>query len=228
MVINTQNIEKKKEIEKKHESDRTAAEKRYLEKVKIRELHGKAKVEYLWSYYRYLIAVLFFAVIVITGIGTGIANNGQHTVLSVAVVDACRQDEATINTLEKKLLKIIGSEEKHAEVIIDASLSSSEQSAQLIKTAIGMSSEVGENDIVICDRKTYEKFQAQGAFESWKDILGEHYAIYEPYVVGDALDISESEVWKNTGITSYEEVYCCVLQDTEHTENIKKVVKYFL
>ena len=75
-------------MEKKHESDLTPAERRKERLETIRRLKGKARLEYIWEYYRFLLVFVIAAVLVISTVVTMIRGAQQNIVLSIAIVDA--------------------------------------------------------------------------------------------------------------------------------------------
>ncbi|MDU5109914.1 MAG: hypothetical protein E6248_05675 [Clostridium sp.] len=215
-----------KDIENKHESDLTKKERYYLEIKKIKSLSGKKKIEYLWSYYRFVLAILFVILLIGISIGTMYKNSQRNTLMSIVIVDANQEKFEEVEELKRNILESIGNRGKHDEVVIDISASSSDDSAATIKTIISISS-MGENDIVICNEETYKKFKAQGAFANWVDVLGEDYSKYEKYIYNDEFDLSLSDKWLKSEITSYSPVYACVLSKASNKENIKNVIEYF-
>ena len=90
-------------MEKKHESDLTPAERRKERLETIRRLRGKARLEYIWEYYRFLLVFVIAAVLVISTAVTMIRNSRENIVLSIAVVDADKQTGQTNEELAEQI-----------------------------------------------------------------------------------------------------------------------------
>lgn len=209
---------------KKYESDLTYREKKQIEIRKIKALPWKKRMEYLWTYYRFVLLVIFFIAVVVGMVYTGVINSKIRPVMSIAITDAEQGKEEQIKGLEEEILNAVGSENSQDKVAIDASGTSSDQPAQNIKTIL-LASSLGENDLIICDEKTFRKFEGQGAFASWKDVLGKDYERYAQYMKEDAVDLSICPKWAEKGITDYEPVYCCVLKDAPHKKKLKPTLE---
>lgn len=209
----------------RYESDLTRKEKRHLEAQKIKSLPWKKKIEYLWTYYKFVLVIAAAVVLLVSAAVTMYRNAVQNPVFSMVIVDADRQDEEKVQKLESELEECIRLEGRHDVIRIDTSASSGDESAQTIKTIIAISP-MEDNDLAVCDAETYSKFHSQGAFADWRDILGEDYEKYEPYIVQGALDLSKSSNWVKLGLTQYEPVLAGVPARSEHQENVKKVVEY--
>ena len=62
-------------LEAKHESDLTKEEKRLLQRERLKKLHGKDRLAYLWAYYKYvpaLIAAVLFVPVLVEYFRTGL------------------------------------------------------------------------------------------------------------------------------------------------------------
>lgn len=192
---------------------------------KIRQMPPKSRLAYIWTYYRFLLAILAFAIILACEIITTVQASKAQPILSIAVINGNRSDENKIKNLETTFLTALKANSKNKKVKIDVSTMTGDQSAQQIKTTLTISY-LGENDIVICDKDTYEKYKKQGAFVSWKSILGKDIYNYQQYIDEEALDLSKSQVWLQTDLTDYTPVYCCVLKGNKHKKQTKNLIKY--
>lgn len=192
---------------------------------KLHNMNWKARLDYIWTYYRFLLAAVLFAAVLAGEVVSTVQGAEKETALSVVVVNGSRFDEKKIEELERTLLSCTGLGEAAAEVKVDASVMAGDLSAQEIKKTLSISY-LGQNDVVICDRDTYERYQREGAFASWETVLGEETGQYEAYRKDEAMDLSMSPVWDDIGITDYEPAYCCVLQGGIQKENVRRMLKY--
>lgn len=215
-----------KEQIKTYESDFSHMNKILLEYKKLKMMTWKKRGEYLWSYYKFVPVILFFAVIVIYSIGTVFTNMPKNALLSVVVVDANRENLENAEILKEELLRYLDGDLQKEQVNVDMSATSGDAQAQTIKTAIALST-VESNDIVLGNADIYNRFRDQNAFADWKDVLGGNYQKYEKYIIDGAFDFSQSKKWQDLGLTAYSPVYACVLQNSENMQNIRMLLEYF-
>ena len=203
----------------KYESDMTRAEKRKQRIETIRKLKGKARLEYLWTYYRSFLVVAAACIFGFCIVATMIHNLTRDTALSVAIVDAVRQPRQAEEELEQKIGKAMELPEKR-EVQIDVSASSADTDENKAKLTMVMSS-VGGYDVVICGIDVYDKYKNAGAFRDITEILGTEYDRYKPYMTDGELDLTKCPGWINKTYITYSPAYVCVLNNAEHIETVK-------
>ena len=105
------------------------------------------------------------------------------------------------------LTSLLGGNTKYDAVHIDTSGTTYDtSSSSTIKLSILLSS-VGENDIVICGKELYEKYNSKGAFSN-------------------ACDISNCSQWVSYGYTDYSGVYACIPVSCKHPKQAAKVIDY--
>ncbi|MDD3219468.1 MAG: hypothetical protein PHC41_11180 [Lachnospiraceae bacterium] len=214
-------------MEKRYESDLTPKEKRQQEKEKIKGLRGKQRLIYLWTYYKF---VLLIVVAVIAAISVGVTmyrNARMNTVLSIAVFDANSESEESFEQLSDSLLKVMDPEEKYDQVAIDSSGVSAEDQVGLAKAMVIMNY-TSEVDVVICNEDFYQRYEKEGAFLDWKDVLGDSYGEYEEYMTDGVIDLSKSDIWMQGNYTEYAPVYMCVRATTENQDNIIHMLDYMV
>lgn len=112
-------------MEKKHESDLTPAERRKDRFETIRQLKGRARLEYIWEYYKFLLVFVIAAVLVTSTVVTMIRGSQQNIVLSIAIVDANQQTGLTNTELEEQLRTALKLPENE-QVKIDTAASTAE------------------------------------------------------------------------------------------------------
>lgn len=113
-------------------------EKLQMEWKKIAGLGGRKGIEYVWTYYKFLLLpalAVFF--LIITGI-TIYKNLSTDTILSLAVIDAV-QDPKAFGELEKDILQAVQTDNGHSKIVIDTSASSVNTDENTAKITILMS-----------------------------------------------------------------------------------------
>ncbi|MGN1141570.1 MAG: hypothetical protein ACI4TF_10240 [Oliverpabstia sp.] len=214
-------------MQKKYESDLTNREKRKLEWEKIKELKGKNRWEYLWMYYKPVLGIIASVILILGTGGTMIQNGRQKTVLSIVVVDADRENIEAFDSIEQELMRVLGSGKRGEQVVIDTAATSNQDDESIMNVTIKLST-AGENDVVICNTKIYERFNSQGIFADWKEILGDEFEEFRPYIEGNALNLTKSYIWNAGGYVQYKPVYLCVLERSENQEKASELAKYFI
>lgn len=207
-------------MEIKYESDMTKREKWMKQWKTIQSLRGRARLEYLWTYYRFVLVIVVVIVFIICTIITILHNLAQDTVLSIAFVDAVRQSQQMDEKLEREIGMAMGLSE-NKKVQIDTSASSIHTDENIAKLTMVMSS-VSGNDIVICGQEVYEKYKNAGAFREIKEILGVEYEKYKPYMTNGELDLSKCPGWTNKEYIIYSPAYVCILNSSEHIQEQQK------
>lgn len=192
---------------------------------KVKSLKGKKRLEYLWTYYKFVLLIILIAVLILYIAMNSYHHLTQKQLLSAVIVDMDRSCQNNADSLQKELLELLGSGDEKEIVKVDTSVSSQEDAETTMKLTISLS-ENGGNDVVICNSDVYEEFLAEGAFWDWKDILGDDYDRYRPYIKGAAIDLSKSKKWKERSYVLYEPAYLCILNKTEQLENIKKFLDF--
>lgn len=211
-------------MEKKHESDLTPAERRKGRLETIRRLKGKARLEYIWEYYRFLLVFVIAAVLVISTVVTMIRGAQQNIVLSIAIVDADQQTGLTNIELEEQLRTALKLPENER-VKIDTAASTAETEENEAKLTMVMSP-VSENDIVICSQEVYDKYKETGVFKEPEEVLGEETGIYKRYMTNGQLDLSKCPEQESTGCVSYNPAYILVLDHSQNESKVRKLISY--
>lgn len=196
---------------------------------KIKSLKGKKRLEYLWMYYRAVLYVLAALILICCTLWTAVVNLRKETLLSVVIVDADRQGgTAQFDKLEAALLERLGTGDRKEEVSLDLSAVSREEDDSMMNMAMKLSV-AEDNDAVILDEKTWERFQGQNIFADWEDVLGDDYPDYQEYVTGkDRLLLSGADAWEEGGYVRYSPAYLCVLEKSERKDRVKAFAEYWI
>lgn len=196
------------------------------ERRKIKHLEGVQKWEYIWDYYKPVFAVILIVILISGSLVSCVSNAREKVMLSVVVIDADREKTESFKILEQELKTVLGNGKRHERVIIDTSATSNEKAEAVMNTVMKLSI-AEDNDVVILNELEWKKFQEERPFADWKEVLGDSYAKYEPYISDGALKLSKSKRWNAGGYVQYEPAYLCVLDKSPRKEAAKKLVSYF-
>ena len=213
-------------MEKKHESDLTPAERRKERLETIRRLRGKARLEYIWEYYRSLLVFVIAAVLVISTAVTMIRNSRENIVLSIAVVDADKQTGQTNEELAEQIQKALKLPENQ-QVQVDTAASSVDSQENEAKLTMVMSP-VSENDIVICGQEVYDKYKETGVFKEPDDVLGEDAGKYETYMTNGQLDLRKCYNQELLDCADYIPAYILVLDHSQNENEVRNFIDYII
>lgn len=213
-------------MEKKHESDLTPAERRKERLETIRRLRGKARLEYIWEYYRFLLVFVIAAVLVISTAVTMIRNSRENIVLSIAVVDADKQTGQTNEELAEQIQKALKLPENQ-QVQVDTAASSVDSQENEAKLTMVMSP-VSENDIVICGQEVYDKYKETGVFKEPDDVLGEDAGKYETYMTNGQLDLRKCYNQELLDCADYIPAYILVLDHSQNENEVRNFIDYII
>lgn len=194
-------------------------EKIQMEWKKIAGLGGRKGIEYVWTYYKFLLLpalAVFF--LIITGI-TVYKNLSTDTILTLAVIDAVQDPEA-YEALGKDILQTVQEDNGHSKVAIDTSASSVNTDENTAKITILMSV-ASDTDAVVCNQDVYDRFSGEDIFQDWKELLGDGYSSYSQYMTEGILDLSKCPKWGKGKYTNYGPAYLCVLKKSPNKERVK-------
>lgn len=211
-------------MEKKHETDLTLAERRKECLETIKRLKGKARLEYIWEYYKFLLVFVIAAVLVISTVVTMIQNSRQNFVLSIAVVDTDKKFDQTNKELAEKIQKALKLPENE-QVQVDTAVSSVDSQENEAKLTIVMSP-VSENDIVICGQEVYDKYKKTGVFKKLNAVLGEHLGRYKKYMTNGQLDLKKCQNQELLACVTYTPAYILVLNHSQNENEVQKFINY--
>lgn len=175
----------------------------------MKNLSFKQRIEYLWDYYRFHALVVIFFIIFIGYFIFPLLTPPKNELLSIAIIDSTQTAKDDSHTLSDELVSLLDGDSKHDMVNIDTSGGTYDtSSSSTIKLSILLSS-VGENDIVICGKDLYEKYNSKGAFSN-------------------ACDITNCSKWTAYGYTDYSPVYACIPVSCKHSKQANEVINYLL
>ena len=213
-----------KRMEKKYESDLTPAEKRKERLKTIKRLKGKARLEYIWEYYRFLLVFVIAAVLVISTAVTMIRNSQQNIVLSIAVVDADKQIDQTNEELAEQIHTALKLPENE-QVKVHTAVSSVESQENEAKLTMVMSP-VSENDIVICGQDVYDKFKDTGVFQEISSVLKGNIEKYQNILTNGQLDLAKCPNQELAECVTDTPAYVLVLNHSQNEAIVKMFIHY--
>ena len=186
---------------------------------KIKQLSVHQRAIYLWDYYRIHFFVFIFCVVFICYFLSPLfSNSGKNTMLSIAIIDSNMSAKTDTSVLSDQLLNYLKADPSKNVIAVDTSGGTHDtSSSSTIKLSILLSS-VGENDIIICGKETYEKFDSKGAFQDWSTLSDDLCPAVSSQLSGTAFDLSSCSKWKELHMTDYSPVYACIPVSCKHLE----------
>ena len=164
---------------------------------------------------------------VLVYLGIAVYRNAQKVeLIAITLVDTGWDIDNQTAHLENDLLELLGTGDSHEEVTIDTNASSGTDYADVIKMTVLLSEDV--TDILFCSRQLYDENKGHGIFKDWKNILGDDYEKYAPYIVDGAISLADSKKWKDYRLVEYDPVYMVVLESSDKDEEAKQLAEFFL
>jgi len=212
-------------MEKRYESDLTRQEKWQLEKEKIKGMNWGERLDYLWTYYKYMLVVLALIIAFGSILFSMIRGKLTDQLLSVGIMNTNYEKQSELEELQADLLETLGTGRKLEEVAMDTSLTYDlEDPYSLMKYNTIVAA--GDLDVLICDEKVVINLQEQEALDGWEEFLGEDYAAYEPYMTEYGLELSKSEKWDKYWDFS-DPTYMVLMYSSKNPEGVRGMLKYF-
>ena len=185
-------------MQKKHESDLTRKEKWQLEREKVASMSWKKRIEYFFTYYKWVLVVAV-AVIALGVFGVNWYKNLQkEELLNVVIVNSSAPSTENLNqTTYNSTMKL--------SVVMGA------------RTA----------DIFVCDKETFATYDQDGVFLSVEELMGSEFCEEHAEEVGENYMLAnQSKLAEEYGIVGYEDAYIGVFSYTEHREHAKAFVEF--
>lgn len=150
---------------------------RFHEEIrKLKVLKGKAKLQYIWDYYKPLMAIILGIVLVITIIAQMVHNSKIDTVLSVAILNGAGFDEESQEPLINGFAEYAGiTLDEWTEISIDSSMTMDpgqmDTYTMSSMTKIMAMSGSGSLDVMLMPESVFEYYAKRGMFENLEDVL---------------------------------------------------------
>lgn len=208
--------------ETKYKSDLTRKERRLQEKEKLKDMGFVAKLQYIWMYYKPVMAGIV-AVIVLFFIGRDMYENSKmQTLLNISVVNAGDFDTDGYGDAVKEFL---GSEDEYEEVAVTTTFRTNQNGDELdyyTQMAYIAQLQAKSLDVVVLPKPLYENFAKQEMFADLKEVLDEEtYEAFGDQIKGDHIELSGSELSKDM-ILYYDPICVAVVLNSPNMENAGK------
>ncbi len=192
---------------------------------RIKELKGRKRWEYLWTYYGWLLPILLAILLLFAAAGEAICNLSREKALSVVVIDAPNtlRNDQNREQAEEKIASLLGLK-KGQNVQIDASAATGDGIEQGAKVLVSLSS-ISGNDVAVCSREIYEVYEKEGAFLAPAEALGQEDEALKPFLAEGGVKLSDLDGEGILGEIPYSPVYVCVLKNAEHRETAAEFLK---
>lgn len=213
-------------VNKRYESDLTSKEKRELEREKLKSLHGKDKLDHIWTYYKTQIFLAVLAVALLYVAGKTIYRMQFDTVFYAIFVNAQTGDEEQMKTDFKSYL---GDDDKYHEIVIDRGFyltgnDSQDASYQVKLQALITGKHV---DVMVADKDTFETYAEGDVFTPMVKLLSEEdMQRYKDDLEPNGIRIRNSKVLEKFGFEMGDEVYLGVFSYAPCPENAVEFIKY--
>lgn len=213
-------------MQQKHESDLTRKEKWQLEREKIASMSWKKRIEYFFTYYKWVL-VAIVAVIALIAFGINWYQNLQkEEILNVVIVNSATSDTEKLNQDLRERLKV---KDKNQLITIDTSVYTGEGNQATYNSTMKLSVVMGARtaDIFICDKETFATYDQKGVFLDIEELMGSKFCkAHETEVGKNYISADQSKLAEEYGIIGYEDAYIGIFSYTEHKENAKAFVEF--
>lgn len=207
------------------ESDLTKAQKRQLEKEKIKGMPPGKKVEYLWMYYKWVLAIILAVIFIGSMVGSAIKASGQEQLLYVTVIDGGMGDGEAL----AEALKSSFSAEEEDYVTVDTSMFTDNTGSLNYTSTMQFTTKMAaaEIDVVICSQSIYDNYEEQGIALNYDEVMGKEFCTnYADQMYKNSLEVGENEVLKQYGFEFYEPMYVFICSNSEKLENIQTFIEF--
>ncbi len=194
------------------------------EKKKLSELHGTAKIQYLWDYYKWVLAVVLVICVIVSIVHTSVSNAGKIQLMGVMMVDTYSPDSDN-NALEEDVKALIATEETDDDDYVFIDTSSYTTDGELdyeYSMQMTVRLAAGELDILIMPTEVFEGYD-NGAFYSVEELMGSEFAEkYSDIVVGNGIDVTDNEVLASYGYSFKTDAILAVCLNSEHLDAVRE------
>lgn len=200
----------------------------------IKKLHGKKKIDYIWTYYKPLLFGILLALILLIYWIFHMLHPPKSTALTFMVLDSLMEEVNTEKAFPG-LSDVILEDPSSERIEIDVTMHFQGKSEQLIATNLQIMTArflTGEVDLFAADADMTSRFSENGAFVNPEEYLTEEeQKVLEPWYVRDSagipvgISLEASEKYLTSGISAGEMVLSMVI-DCNHPDAAHKMVEY--
>lgn len=192
----------------------------------MKHLSLKQRIEYFWDYYRFHVFIVIFGILFFCYFLSPLFEQKKNPLLSFAIIDSTQTAKEDSSALSDDLVSYLNGDTENDVIHVDTSGGTYDtSSSSTIKLSILLTS-VGENDLIICNEKLYEQYDAKGAFLNLDDISDSLSSEALSYISGTACDLSSCTKWAAYGYTDYSPVYLCIPVSCKHPDLAAEAINY--
>ena len=212
---------------RKYESDMTKKEKRELRRQQLKSTHGKARLDYIWTYYKLEMGLILVFVIIGALVINWLLSLRYDQFLYVGVINntACNGEQ-----MAQDYKKFIGNDNKFDTVEVDSTMTidpDSEISDFYGSYRFTVYTSTSVLDAAIVDEETFESHKDVGVFLNLEDLVSEaDPESLDSIVDGVGLDLQGNEKLASYGVNTEEPVYLMVNRQTENAEHIVEFIRF--
>lgn len=213
--------------DRKYESDMTKKEKRELRRRQLKSTHGKARLDYIWTYYKLEIVLLVMLAVICALVVNWLLSLRYDQILYVGVINntSCNGEK-----MARDYKEFIDNDNKFDTVEIDSTMTIDPDSEindfyGTYRFTVYTSTSV--LDAAIVDEETFESHKDAGVFMKLEELVSEeHTDILDSIVDGVGLDLQGNEKLASYGVDTSEPVYLMVNRRTENPEYIQDFILF--
>lgn len=207
----------------------TKKEKRQLRKEQLFSTHGKARIDYIWTYYK--LEIFFTVIIVVFAIFfvNWLLKLRYDQILYVGVVncESCDGEKMAADYRE-----YIDNHDKFDMVDVDTTLTAgTEGETSDYVGAVRFVSQMSASllDVVMLDQDTFDFYYDTETFADMKEFLSDMDGEYSELITEEiGLNLTGNEKLASYGVDTGEPVYLVVNAQSENMEYVKEYIKFLL
>lgn len=207
-------------------------------KETMKGMTGGEKLDYLWTYYKWVLVVAAFAAVVLSMVVTGIVNNSKDILYSGAVVNLITTNEGQTCLTDDLHTALGGVSKQEVELfpVFFQNLQNASDVEVSSYTAMQIVTKVAaqELDYVIMDEAAFSLYENHNIFMPldtlFPEMVWDENAIYHESEEGTypiAIDVSNTD-FAQKGIIGAEKVYIAFPGNTQRTEQNAVFLEYLL
>ena len=213
--------------DRKYESDMTKKEKRELRRRQLKSTHGKARLDYIWTYYKLEMGLVLVLIVICALVINWLLSLRYDQILYVGVINntACDGEK-----MAQDYKASIGNDNKFDTVEVDTTMTidpDSEISDFYGSYRFTVYTSTSVMDAAIVDEETFESHKDVGVFMDLKDLVEEaDPESVDSIADGVGLNLQGNEKLASYGVDTTKPVYLMVNRQTENEEYITSFIRF--
>ena len=191
-----------------------------------KNMNFRQKLQYLWDYDKWILAVIA-GIVAVAFLGFTIFKGvTTKNLLNIVITDG----EAEAGNVGDDFKKSLGITDKKQAVTVDTTVTTGGEDTTNTAGTVKLTTLIAANaaDVILCDEAIFEEYDGNDAFRDMKEVLGGDYEIYESYISGNSLCVPSSAINVDYALTPYDTIYICVPVNSEKVENAKKFIEFLV